>query len=407
MTLLTPLIFGGMMILPSLLMMRGTNVSQVALLDETGWAGPLLTAPEEASSAEQSPAKEGLEGAEESSMVKAGRFVAVPGGTTLDALKTRLLNGEFDGILRLETDGGGDLKATYYGKTLGNPRLLGFLDHKVNRAATEHRLSSRGLDPALLAELQKNVSIQAVKVEKGGATKTGSFLGEYLKAIMFSMLLYLLIVMYGWALMRGVMEEKTGKIAEVVLSAVRPFELLMGKVMGIASVGLLQYGIWFLLGGALYVANPMNFTANAGSALVKPSEVVLLVAYYLLGFVFYASIYAAMGAVVTTDQEAQQVNMVVVLCLIMPVMLMGAIMQNPNATWVAALTFVPFFAPTLAVMRASLVDVPLWQILGSLASLAAGTVLMAWLGGRIFRVGILMTGKRPSIPEILRWAREG
>jgi ABC-2 type transport system permease protein len=181
---------------------------------------------------------------------------------------------------------------------------------------------------------------------------------------------------------------------------------MLGKIVGIASVGLLQYALWFLMGFALYMANPMNIASKAGSSMVKPGELLMLVAFYLFGFVFFASIYAAMGAIVTTDQEAQQVNMPIVMCMVLPVMLLGLILQNPDATWVVVLCFIPFFAPTLMVMRASLVSVPLWQIFASLASLAVGTMVMAYLGAKVFRIGILMTGKRPTVPEILRWIRE-
>ena len=149
----------------------------------------------------------------------------------------------------------------------------------------------------------------------------------------------------------------------------------------------------------------MNFTAQAGSALVRPGELVLLVAFFLLGFFFYASIYAAAGSVCTTDQEAQQVQLPIVMCLMLPVVLIGLILRNPDATWLVALCFIPPFAPTLTVMRASLVTVPAWQIAGSLLSLAVGVVAMAYVSGKIYRAGVLMTGKRPTIPEILHWVR--
>lgn len=397
-TILTPLLFGALMILPGLLMMKGEKVATVSLIDKTGWAGPLLE--EKQPPAEQSPAKG------EKKPAAPGRFVPAAQGATFETEKARLLAKEIDGVLVLEPDKEADLKASFYGQNLGNIALQEFMERRLNRVALRHRLELKGLDPALAAELQKNVQMSAVKVEKGGATKSGSFIGEYIKALMFVMLLYTLIVMYGWTLMRGVMEEKTGKIVEVVVSSMRPFELLSGKILGIASVGLVQYGIWFLIGLGLYVANPMDFKTHAGSALVKPSELILLVVFYVLGFFFYAAIYAAAGSVCTTDQEAQQIQMPVVMCLILPIMLMGLILRNPDAPWLVALSFVPFFAPTLTVMRASLVDVPLWQILGSMLSLVLGFVVVAYLGARIFRVGILMTGKRPTVPEIFRWVRQ-
>ncbi len=406
MTIIIPVLFGALMVLPSLLLMRTEKAATIEVLDHTGWAGTLLTE-KVTPSKQDEPDDQGnmIKKEAEKSVKKAGRFVLAPKGATLEGEKKRLMDKKIDGLLVLNPDPKRDLSASYYGMSLGNINLMGLIRSRIDRVALRHRLEARGLDPGIVSELEKTVKLKTVKVNKEGKTSKGSFMGEYFKALGFSFLLYLLILPYGFALMRGVMEEKTGKIAEVIVSAVRPFELLLGKILGIASVGLAQYAIWFILGAGLVFANPMNFTANAGSAMITPGEVVLLVLYYLLGFIFFASIYGAMGAVCSTDQEAQQMNLPIVMCLVLPIILMGAIMQTPNAGWVVVLSMIPLFSPTLMVMRASLVEVPLWQISASLGFLVLGVVVMAYIGGKIFRVGILMTGKRPSIPEILRWVR--
>ncbi len=405
-TILVPVFFGAAMILPTLLLMRTEKVATVEVLDQTGWAGALLTQKAMPAGGKEAEGQDNpFQKAAQEEVKKAGRFVLARKGATLESEKKRLLDKKIDGLLVLSPDPERSLKAEYFGMSLGNINLMEFMHGRLNQIALKHRLEVKGLDPGLVSELEKTVKLKTAKVSKEGKTSKGSFLGEYMKAIMFAMLLYVLILSYGIVLMRGVMEEKTGKIAEVIVSAVRPFELLMGKILGIASVGLVQYALWFLLGVGLYVLNPMNFTSHAGSAMVGPDELVMLVIFYLLGFFFYAAIYGAVGAVCTTDQEAQQINMFVVICLMLPVILMGAIIQNPDANWVVILSLIPFFAPTLMMMRASLIEVPLWEILASMGGLAVGIVVMAYIGGKIFRVGILMTGKRPTIPEILRWVR--
>lgn len=408
-TLLTPLLFGALMIVPvALSMVKSEKVNRVAVLDRTGWMGPLLQKAEAPKPKAEVPdpnavLKEDSERFGES----AAEFIFPAAGETLESLRGKVETKELDGVLVIEPDAQKDARATFYGINLSNPQLMAFMERRLFKAALEQRLTASGVDPSLAEKLQSRIPVDGKKVEKGGKTKEGSFLGEYIKAMMLCMLLYMLIIMYGTALMRGVMEERNGKIAEVVLSSVKPFEWMLGKIVGIASVGLFQFFLWFLLGAGLAMANPLNFVNKAGSAMLKPTEMILVVVYFLLGFFFYGSMYAAVGAMCSSEQEAQQVQTPVVMFLILPMLLLGLVLQNPDAVWLQVLSFIPLFTPTLMMVRVSIVGVPLWQILGSILSLLAGIVVMAFVAGRVFRVGVLMTGKRPTIPEIWRWIREG
>jgi ABC-2 type transport system permease protein len=269
----------------------------------------------------------------------------------------------------------------------------------------EHRLDTLGLDRSIADKLKGRVDVDPIKVEKGGKTRKGSIM-DFLVPIALAMVIYMMIVMYGVAIMNGVLEEKNSKVVEVILSAIRPFELMMGKIVGIAAVGLLQYGIWFVAGAAIYLANPMNFQAQMDGSPIRLLQMVLLVLYFLLGFVFYASIYAAMGAACTTQQETQQWQMPVTFGLIVPFVLMMPTLMTPNASWVVALSLFPVTSPITMLLRVGAVEVPLWQIGASLAFLMLGTIVVAWAAAKVYRVGILMTGKRPSIPEIMRWIRQ-
>ncbi|MCX7830083.1 MAG: ABC transporter permease [Acidobacteria bacterium] len=266
-------------------------------------------------------------------------------------------------------------------------------------------LKKNNISEEVANELKKKVDLKAVKVEKGGKTKESSFLKEYLKTFFVSMLLYMLIIGYGQTLMRGVMEEKSSRVVELLLSSMKPSELLLGKVLGIASVGLLQYLIWIVCGVALFIFNPANFTSTLEKGFIKPEEVALFVVFFVLGFFFYASVFAAMGSVCSTDQEVQQLMLPVVMILIFPVLILGMILQNPNAGWIVALSLIPLFSPTLMMTRIAIMSVPLWQVVASILILAFGVVFMAWVGGKIYRTGILMTGKRPTIFEIIKWIR--
>jgi len=408
-TVITPLLFGAMMILPvALSLIISERVNKVAVIDHTGWMEVILKRPEEHKAKAPEVAKNAVIKEDSKKFGEsAAEFLFPDPSETLDSLKAKIEAKTLDGVLVLEPDAEKDAHATFYGINLSNPQLMAYMERRLFRAALEHRLSASGVDPSLAEKLQNRIPVDGKKIEKGGKTKEGSFLGEYLKAMMLCMLLYMLIIIYGTTLMRGVMEERNGKIAEVVLSSVRPFEWMLGKIIGIASVGLFQFVIWGTAFAVVAFANPMNFVNKAGSAMLKPTEMILIVVYFLLGFFFYGSIYAAVGAMCSSEQEAQQMQMPVAMCLIVPIMLLGLLLQNPDAFWIQALCFIPFFTPTLMMVRVSIMGVPWWEILGSIASLIVGIVIMAFLAGRVFRVGILMTGKRPTIPEIWRWIRVG
>ena len=402
MTILTPLLFGGLMVGSVLLQVVQTKKSHVVVVDKTGWAGPLVIET-------RKPAKTsgGLDAEAEKSVRDSLTLDLAKPDASMGALKQAIGDQKLDGVLLLEPDGKEDLKATYMAQNLANAQIQGLLQGRVNEALLQHRLQGMGLDPAIAQKLKGRVELGMVKVEKGGKTREGSIFSDFIKPFLLAMLIYMMIIMYGVAIMNGVLEEKNSKVVEVILSAVRPFELMMGKIIGIAAVGLLQYGIWFLLGAGLYLANPMNLQAQSTGPWLRPMEMVLLVFYFLFGFMFYSSIYAAVGATCTTQQEAQQWQMPVTMFLIVPIMLMVPTIQNPNAPWVVAMSLIPLCTPITMLLRVSVVDVPLWQIAASVVSLVGGTVVVAWAAARVYRVGILMTGKRPSIPEVIRWVRAG
>ncbi len=404
-TILTPLIFGALMVLPAALALLRHEEVTVAVVDRTGWAGPLVM--EARPERPKTPNPEGgLEAEADRRQEAALTFRAEPAGADLETLKRDLEARILDGILVLDPDPQEELKATYFAKSLTNTPLMGLLTLKLNQARLQQKLQRLGLDPKVAAELKGRVEMNLVKVEKGGKTRKGNLFTDLFRPILLAFVIYFMVIMYGVALSNGVLEEKNGKIVEVLLSAVRPFELMAGKIAGIAAVGLLQYLIWFLVGAGLYLANPLN-VASAEGGWMRPLEMAVLVLYFLVGFVFYASIYAAVGAVCTTQQEAQQWQTPVTFGLVVPFVLMMPTLQNPHAGWVVFLSLFPLTSPITMLLRVGAVEVPPWEIGASLALLLLGTLGVTWVAAKIYRAGILMTGKRPSIPEILRWMRAG
>ncbi|MCI4397202.1 MAG: ABC transporter permease [Acidobacteria bacterium] len=401
-TLITPLIFGALMFLPAFLQIVQTGKPvDLLIIDRTGWAGKNVIAADARAKGQPST----LEGQAARGSKNAATLKMAPQDSDLEKIKMEIGDGKVDGLLLLENDPAKELKATYYGQNVSNPQLFQMLDDRLNAALMEHRIESLGLDKNLAEKLKGSAAFETVKVEKGGKTRKGSIM-DFVLPIMLALVIYMMIIMYGVAIMNGVLEEKNNKVVEVILSAARPFELMMGKIAGIAAVGLLQYGIWFALGAGLYLSNPMNFQSYLEGPIVKPLQLVLLVLYFLLGFIFYSSLYAAVGATCTTQQETQQWQMPITFGLVIPFVLMMPTLQTPNAPWVVFLSLFPVSSPITMLLRTGAVEVPYWQLAASLALLALGTIVVAWAAAKIYRVGILMTGKRPSIPEVLRWIRQ-
>jgi len=225
-----------------------------------------------------------------------------------------------------------------------------------------------------------------------------------------ALVLYTTLLVYGLATLRSVLEEKTTRIVEVLVSSLRPFQLLAGKLLGVAAVGFTQYVIWTVSGGLLATYGASVVAAfspqRAPEKIHIPiSLLVSSVIYYVAGYFLFASLYAAAGAMVSSDEEAQQVQMPMTLVVVPSFLFFPFIMRNPNSTTSVVLSLVPFFSPILMTMRIALQMPPFWQIALSLALMLVTTIGIVYLSAKIYRVGILMYGKRPSVVELLRWLR--
>jgi len=254
----------------------------------------------------------------------------------------------------------------------------------------------------------RGVDVTLVKVTKGGEIEEKG--QTFLTAMIMVMVLYMTLLVYGLMTLRSVLEEKTTRIVEVLVSSLRPFQLLTGKLLGVAAVGFTQYLIW-TISGALLVSYGASVAAafSPGSSLPQIqfplSMLVYLVVFYLAGYFLYAALYAAAGAMVSSDEEAQYVQLPMTLMIVVAFMLFGVIMHNPNSTLSIVLSLIPFFAPILMVMRIAIQTPPFWQIALSIGLMFLTTLGVLHVSAKIYRVGILMYGKRPSVVELLRWLR--
>jgi ABC-2 type transport system permease protein len=278
----------------------------------------------------------------------------------------------------------------------------------LSRAATKERLKDRGIDPAVYDAARLNVDLEPHEAKEVESGEDGRNIGMNLAISgTFFFLIYISIFMYGAYIMRGVLEEKNNRIVEVIVSSVRPTTLMLGKILGIGAVGLTQYSVWACL--ALAIALPgVAAVAGMGEGLphIPSTTIGAFVLFFLLGYFLYASLYAALSAPFNTEQEAQQFVILPTMMLVFTSVTWFFAFNQPNGTLATVLSFFPFTAPLMMFMRISVQTPPLWQIGVSVALLVATIWAVAWFAGRVYRVGILMYGKKPTLPEIFRWAMQ-
>lgn len=324
---------------------------------------------------------------------------------TKEQLRGETLKKKIDGYLVLDPSLLEKSQAEYYGVTVSEFVAMAQLERAINHVLLKEKIEKRGLPPELSTELEKRVDLKTLKVtEKGSKEEKGAGI---FAAIIFMVLMYTTFFMYGFQNLRGVIEEKTSRIVEVIIASVRPTELMLGKILGIGLVGLTQYIIWSVI--AMNLSLPAVAGAMASGEMGVPSIPVSMIVYFILFFLFgyflYASIYTAIGAPFNTDQEAQQLAMIPGLFMVGCWAFYPAVLNNPNGPISTFVSLFPLTSPLMMFLRTSVAEPPFWQVLLSMAILAFSTVAIAWAAGRIYRVGILMYGKKPTIPEILRWVR--
>jgi len=298
-----------------------------------------------------------------------------------------------------------DKKIEYVSEHTTDFEKLRALNRVLNSVVIEKRLKREGLDPQKVAQYIKRVELQPIKITKKGEEKDtgGTFMISYILAL----IIYMAILIYGQVIMRGVIEEKSSRVVEVVLSSLKPFQLMMGKILGIGAVGLTQFSIWTLfgIGASVYGTSFIPAGANFAMPSIPPHVFVYFVVFFILGYFLYGTIYAAVGSMVNSEKEAQQLVMPITMFLIVPIMLMIFIIRAPNSSIAVFLSFIPFFAPILMFLRITVLLPPFGQIGASIVILILTILLMIWLTAKIYRVGILMYGKRPKLAEIVRWIR--
>ena len=325
-----------------------------------------------------------------------------------NALSEQVARGALDGYLVIPATVYAEGKAEYFSKSVTNFRDNGRIRSGLSEVVAERRIQNSGLNAEQVRQLVQRVPLRTVRTA-GGTEQEDSGQTEMLVWLMV-MLIYMAMIIYGQIVMRSVIEEKSSRVIESVISSVKPFHLMAGKILGIGALGLTQYAIWALMLGLLPRVGGMFAGHGAMGALARVPALPLhhmafFILFFVLGYFLFATMFAGVGAMVNSDQEAQQLVVPVVMLVVIPLLFTFYIVGNPTSQMSTILSLIPFLAPLTMFARVVVLTPPAWEIALSILLLLATILAMIWLVGRIYRVGVLMYGKRPTLPELLKWIR--
>ena len=332
-------------------------------------------------------------------------------GTAQDEFRSeverRLRLKEVDAYLILPPDVMQGGKVQFYRRNTSDLLSTRRIQSALENVIREQRLIEAHVDRNTMAQLARAVEFETTRISGSGSERDSG--GGFALVFGVGFIMYITVLLYGQVVLGAVIEEKETRIAEVLFSSVKPFTLMMGKLLGVSMVALTQLAIWGLAftGFALY---GVNLLASRGvpSAIPKIPLIFYLyfVVFFLVGYFVYATLYALLGSVVTTAQEGGQAAMPIIMLLVISFYLFLPVSRNPDSTLSFWLSMIPFFAPISMLVRIVTQTPPLWQILLSLLIGVTTATFLTWVASKIYRVGMLMYGKRPSIPEVLRWVRQ-
>lgn len=394
-TLLVPLLMIICMVAPALFMLLGDDEQRnIAVIDDTAQIAQLLRDTDDI------------------------RFTTLDNGN-LDAARA---DDDYDAILAIGARAIDNPEGaiTLYTRGAASMNTDTEVTSQLNRAIEDIRLRAYNIDNIrqILKEVEADVTLSTVRIDTSEDTETSSILSYFLGLIM-DMLLYMFILIYGQIVMNSIIEEKNNRVLEIVVSSVKPMILMMGKIIGVGLVAITQILIWAVIAGAasgwllpfLSSSTDVSSEPAVAAAIQQLSDTgyvaslfVYMILFFVGGYFFYSSIYAAIGSAVDNIQDAGQLSSVAIIPVVIGIIASMSIIQNPNTALAFWLSVIPFTSP-MAMMSRLPFGVPVWETILSLTLLYASFIFMIWLCGKIYRVGIFMYGKKPTFVELMRWAR--
>jgi ABC-2 type transport system permease protein len=271
------------------------------------------------------------------------------------------------------------------------------LRQAIRTVLTREHLSGKGIGTPEIAGLLAPVEVET--------PATGDIQAAFFGAYLLFILMYMVIMLYSMNTARSIIEEKSSRIFEVLLSTIKPEELLAGKIIGVGAVGITQTGIWMIAAAGLGVYFAGSLAGTGGHAIITVPQVLFFLAFFLFAFLLYSSIAAGLGAITNSEQELQQLNLFLVMPLAFCMLMLVSVIKSPDSPLSRFVSLIPFCSPLLMDLRISIGSPQLWEVLLSFALMTVTILAILWVSSRVYRVGILMYGKKPNLPEILRWIR--
>jgi ABC-2 type transport system permease protein len=399
-TLVLPAAMTALFLLPAMILARTSADQRVVLVDATGLLGAGVAA-----RLAEPPELGGLKAA------RVAVEVEPPGpdpAAQRAALDRRVLEGGIDAWIWIGRERLADDTVEYHAESVSNVITQGVIAEAVEREVAAMRLADAGFDPEQVGELTRPVRLATVRITPEGSREETGEAGFFLAYGMFFML-YLVLMIWGQQVLTGVLEEKSSRIVEVIMSAARPFDLMMGKLTGIGLAGLTQLTVWLACLAALSAPGVAGLLAASPEGLTLPGltlpAALNFLGFFVLGYFLFASLFAAVGAAFNNVQEAQHFTGIPIAFLVAPIVVIFPVINDPDSTLATVVSLIPLFTPVVMPVRIAVKMPPVWEVALAYLLTAATVVALVWLCARIYRVGILMHGKKPTLAEIVRWVR--
>ena len=411
MTFLLPLLMGGFMYVVVGVASRGLGVKKVAVVDGTGALHDTFTKAVDGKRVPR-PSSQRLR----TDTLLDLNYVDAHGQTNLDATvrpylgrlssddKSERLDGVF--VIPSKALDNSETKLKYYSRSATDFVSESQLSSMTNEAVQRKRLAALGMSDSQLDRVMKSMKVDAVQISKSGEQKKGGA-QNFIIGFVLTALLFVPSFVYGLEVMRGIIQEKSDRVVELLISSMSPTQLLVGKILGVAAVGLTQISVWFAM-AAIIGTGGVATAALAGESvmqLVRASTFIYFAIFFVLAYLTYVCIYAIGGAVCNSEKEAQQLIAPITMTMMLPWFLLSIIITNPESNLAVGMSLAPVFGPLTMYVRTLVAEPPMWHILLSIAVSICTILAFFWLTAKIFRVGIRSYGKRPTIPELWRWLK--